>query len=338
MRLLLATVAALSVPLLAAAQTSPAPTSPRLSTTAPPPSAATTPPAPGSDATPKPTTTAATPAPDTVIAKVGPDTIHYSDLTDAVQGLPEQLRALPPTMLYPMLLDQLVDRDVIVLQAKKEKLQDDPKVQHAIQQATDMALQNALLTREIQPMLTPEAIKARYDKEYAGKPGDEEVRAAHILVPTEDKAKDIIAQLQKGADFSQLAKENSTDPSAKQNNGELGWFKKTDMLPEFSTAAFALKPGEITQTPVHTRFGWHVIKTEEKRTAPPPTLDEVRDEIRQQIIQQGVAKVLASAKQGIEIQKFNPDGTKMAPAPAPAAGAAPGAVPAEDAATPAPAK
>ncbi len=258
-----------------------------------------------------------------------------------MQTLPEQLRALPPSMLYPMLLDQLVDRQVIVLQAKKEKMQDDPKVQAAIQRAADMAMQNALLTREIQPLLTPEAIKARYDKEYAGKPGDEEVRAAHILVPDEDKAKDIIAQLDKGADFAALAKANSKDPSAAQNNGELGWFKKGDMLPEFSDAAFALQPGKITEHPVHTRFGWHVIKLEERRTAPPPSLDDVRDDIRQQIIQENVAKVLASAKQGVNIEKFNPDGTPMPPTPPglpPGVGGATGPGAGAGASAPAPAK
>ena len=270
------------------------------------------PPAPAAAAGPPPSA-------DTVIAKVGPDTIVYSDLQDAMQTLPEQLRAMPPAMLYPMLLDQLVDRDVIVLQAKKDKLQDDPKVKQAIAQATNMALQNALLTREIQPTLSPEAIQARYDKEYAGKSGDPQVHAEHILVASEDKAKDIIAQLNKGADFAALAKENSTDPSAKENSGDLGWFKKGDMLPEFSDAAFALKPGQITQTPVHTRFGWHVIKLEQTRVAPPPPIDEVRDEIRQQIIQEGVAKVLASAKQGVKVEKFNPDGTPYTPPPVPGA-------------------
>ncbi len=272
---------------------------------------------------------AAAPAPGTVIAKVGSDEIHYSDLQDAMQTLPDQLRAMPPAMLYPMLLDQLIDRDVIVQQAKKENMQSDPKVQQAISRATDLALQNALLTRDIQPLLTPAAIKARYDAEYAGKTGDEQVHAEHILVPTEAKAKDIIAQLGKGADFGKLAKENSTDPSAKENNGDLGWFKKTDMLPEFSDAAFALKPGQYTQKPVQTRFGWHVIKLEGTRTAPAPTLDEVGDQIRQQIIQEGVAKVLASAKTGMTVEKFNPDGTPYTPPAMPMPGAAPTQAPAK---------
>lgn len=307
----------LCVPALAWAQ----PATPPASPAAPP----ATPPAAASDPAPPAAAdaTAPEPKPDMVIAKVGDTELHYADLLEAVQNLPDQLRQLPPNMLYPMLLDQLIDRQVVVAEARKEKLGDDPKVQAAIQRASNAVLQNALLTREIQPMLTPEAIQARYDKDYANKPGEDEVRAAHILVPTEEKAKDIIAQLAKGADFAELAKANSTDPSAKQNSGELGWFKKTDMLPEFSDAAFAQKDGQITQTPVQTRFGWHVIKTEEHRTAPPPSLDEVRDQIRQSIIQEGVAKVLASAKQGMSIAKFNLDGTPMQDPPAGAPAGAP---------------
>jgi peptidyl-prolyl cis-trans isomerase C len=301
-RLVAAALTMLSAPVLAQGQTTPAPS------------------------TPAPAQPSPAPAPnaDTVVAKVGGDELRASDLADAAQGLPEELRGLPPSMLYPMLLDQLVDRRVIVLAAKKQGLQNDPAVQHAIARASDTVLQNALLTREIAPALTDDAIRARYEQNYAGKAGEEEMRASHILVADEAKAKEIIAELQKGADFADLAKKNSTDPSAAQNSGELGWFKKGDMLPEFSDAAFGLKPGEITKEPVKTRFGWHVIKLEERRVAPPPPLDQVRDEIRQSLIQEGVAKVLAQAKQGVEIQKFNQDGTPMAPTPAAPAPATPG--------------
>lgn len=307
---LLLALSVLSTPALVRAQTPPAPPG--------------SPPAP---ATPPATTAAPAPPmdPNQVIAKVGDEEIHASDLADAMKALPEQLQAVPPAMLYPMLLDQLVDRKIIVLAAKKQGLEKDPNVQRAIARASDTVLQNALLTRDIAPTLTDDAVKARYQKDYANKPGEEEVRAEHILVADEAKAKDIIAQLEKGADFAQLAKANSTDPSAAQNNGELGWFKKGDMLPEFSTAAFALKPGEFTHTPVKTRFGWHVIKLEERRTAPPPPFDQVRDEIRQQLIQEGVQKVLTAAKEGVKVERFNQDGTPMKDTPA--SGTAPSPAP-----------
>lgn len=268
-------------------------------------------------------------ATDPVVARVGGDELHASELAEAAQTLPEELRGMPPQMLYPMLLDQMIDRRAIVMMARKEGLQTDPQVQKQIARATDSAVQNALLTREIAPSLTDAAIAARYQRDYAGKPGEEEVHAAHILVPDEAKATAIIAELKAGKDFSELAKENSTDPSAKTNNGDLGFFKKTDMLPEFADAAFALKPGEITQTPVKTRFGWHVIKLLERRATPARELDQVRDDIRQSLIQEGVARVLAQAKQGLVVQKFNQDGTPMADAqPAPAATPAPAPAPA----------
>jgi peptidyl-prolyl cis-trans isomerase C len=283
---------------------------------------------------PAATPAAAAPAADTVLARVAGDEIHASDLAEAAQTLPEEMRGMPPQMLYPMLLDQLIDRHALVLAARKDGLQNDPLVQKQIARATDSALQNVLLTRAIAPSLTDDAIKARYDRDFAGKSGEEEVHAAHILVADEAKAKAIIADIKAGKDFNDLAKENSTDPSAKNNGGDLGFFKKTDMLPEFADAAFALKPGEISQTPIKTQFGWHVIKVIERRSAPPAALDQMRDEIRQSLIQEGVSKVLAQAKTGLKIEKFNQDGTPMAAAPA-----APAPAPATAPATaPAPAK
>ncbi len=269
-------------------------------------------PAPAAPAAPPASTSGGAASADPVVAKVGSDEVHASDVAAAASGLPEQLRAMPPQVLYPMLLDQLIDRQAIVIAARKDGLQKDPAVEKQIARATDLALQNALLSREIGPTLNDEAIKARYEGDFAGKPGAEEAHAAHILVPTEAKAKEIIQKLAKGASFETLAKENSTDPSAKGNGGDLGYFKKGDMLPEFSEAAFALKPGQVTQAPVKTQFGWHVIKLLDLRTAPPPPLDQVRDQVRQSLIQEGVARVLTQAKAGLAIEKFNQDGTPMA--------------------------
>ena len=242
---------------------------------------------------PRPCGSAAAPAAaDPVLARVGTDEIHASELGEAAQSLPEELRGMPPQMLYPMLLDQLVDRHAIVLAARKQGLLDGSRGQaHHRPRHRHRAAERAADPRDRAPMLTDAAIQARYDRDYANKPGEEEVHAAPYPGRRRGARPAIIAQLKGGADFAALAKENSTDPSAKGNGGDLGFFKKGDMLPEFADAAFALKPGEITEAPVKTRFGWHVIKLLERRTAPAPKLDEqVRDEIRQAIIQEGVTR------------------------------------------------
>ena len=270
-------------------------------------------PPPAAAAHPAPDASAAAPA-DPVVAKVGGTEIHLSDLSEAAQSLPDEMRSMPPQVLYPMLLDQMVDRQALVIQADKEKLQDQPQVQRALDRARDQVLQNAILTREIGPTVTDTALHAKYDAEYANKPGEEEVHARHILVPTEEEAKKVIAELDKGADFAALAKQDSKDPGA-QNGGDLGFFKKGDMVPEFATAAFALQPGKYTETPVKTQFGYHIIKVEERKVSPPPTFDEVKAELRQQIIQAGVRQALNKARVGLAIQKFNVDGSPMSDAP-----------------------
>ena len=248
--------------------------------------------------------------PDPVVARVNGRDEHLSDLENLAQNLPEQLRNMPPNMLYPILIDQIIDRDLLVQEARKENLQKDPAVKREMEDAADMALQNALINRAVAPAITDQALQAAYQKEIAGKPGEEEVHARHILVPTEAAADNVIKELQGGADFAALAKKDSTDPAG-ANGGDLGWFKKSDMLPEFSDAAFALKPGQFTTKPVHTRYGWHVIQVIERRTAPPPTFAEARDQLRQKAIQDAVQKEIEEARKGAEIERFNLDGSPV---------------------------
>jgi peptidyl-prolyl cis-trans isomerase C len=253
---------------------------------------------------------AATPAApsDPVVGKVNGMEIHLSDLSALAQTLPEEARNLPPAQLYPSLLDQAIDGKALVVMARKQSLDRDPAVSRSMAMASERALQSALIAREVGPTISEDAIKAKYDKDIAGKPGEEEVHARHILVATEDQAKKLIEQLKGGADFATLAKANSTDPGAAQG-GDLGFFKASDMLPEFSVAAFALKPGEFTQTPVQTRYGWHIIKVEERRNSAAPSFEQVHDELRQQMISDGINKVLAQARTQVKVERFNPDGS-----------------------------
>jgi peptidyl-prolyl cis-trans isomerase C len=254
-------------------------------------------------------------APNSVVATVNADAIHMSDVAQAVGQLPPEVRQqMPPEMLYAKVLDQLVSRKALLIQARKQGLDKDPAIQRQMQAAADQVLQTVALQRAVLPKVNEEAIKAAYDKQYAGKPGETEVHARHILVDTQAKAQDIIKQLDDGAKFEDLAKKYG-DPkdAATQQGGDLGFFKKGDMLPEFSEVAFKLKPKEYTHTPVHTRYGWHVIQVLETRVATPPTYEQERDQIRQQLLQADVAAAVAQAKSGAKIVMFNADGSPVKP-------------------------
>jgi peptidyl-prolyl cis-trans isomerase C len=248
---------------------------------------------------------------DPVVAKVNGQPIHASDAQAAADALPAQARTMSKEQLLPMLVDQLVDEQALVAEARKTGVDKDPTVQRTVQMAEDRALASALLSKLVRPQITDAAIKARYDQEFAGKPGEVEVHARHILVDDEATAKKIIAELKKGADFAALSKQYSKDPGASAQGGDLGFFKKTDMVPEFADAAFALKDNEVTPEPVKTQFGWHVIQTLGRRTTPPPTFEEERDQLRQQMVQDAVQKEITQAKASVTVEKFNMDGSPV---------------------------
>jgi peptidyl-prolyl cis-trans isomerase C len=250
-------------------------------------------------------------AADPVVAKVNGQPILLSDVKAAVQNLPPNAQSLPPQTLYPMLVDQMIDGRALVAEAHRTGLDKDPEVQRQVAAADEQALETALLHKEIGPLVTEAAVRARYDADIAGKSGEEEVHARHILVPDEATAKTIIADLNKGGDFAALSKQYSKDPSAAQQGGDLGFFKKDEMVPEFANAAFALQPGQIDQTPVHTQFGWHVIQVIERRTDPPPSFEQASQELRQKMIQEAVQQAVAHARAQVQVQKFNLDGSAV---------------------------
>jgi len=249
------------------------------------------------------------PAADPVVAKVDGQPIHLSDLKDAAQELPDNMRRMPAQTLYPMLLDQLIDGRALVAEARRTKLDQDPAVQRQVAAAQDRALQTAMLSKEVGPQVTDEAVRARYDRDIAGQPGQDEVHARHILLDSEAEAKKVITELKAGADFAALAKQHSKDPGAAQQGGDLGFFKPDEMVPEFAAVAFALQPGQISPDPVHSQFGWHVIQVVERRHAPPPSYEQARDELRQKMIQEGVQKAVAKARAAASVEKFNLDGS-----------------------------
>jgi peptidyl-prolyl cis-trans isomerase C len=177
--------------------------------------------------------------------------------------------------------------------------------------AQERALESTFLSRTVRPQVTDEAVKARYDAEFAGKKGEDEVHARHILVPDEATAKKIIAELKKGGDFAALSTQYSKDPGAAKQGGDLGFFKKGDMVPEFADVAFTLKDNEVSPTPVKTQFGWHVIQVLGHRTDDVPSFDQEKDALRQTMLQAAIQKEVASAREGVKVERFNMDGSPI---------------------------
>lgn len=234
--------------------------------------------------------------PDAVIAKVGNLEIHQSELDLAIANLDPQLAQLPDDQKKVAALSAAIDVKLLAGDAAAEKLDRTEEFKKRMQYLSDRELHNAYFKKHVVDTVTDDEVKARYDKEVAALPKQEEVHARHILVKTEDEAKDVIKQLDAGKDFAELAKEKSTDPN-KADGGDLGYFTKGRMVKEFEDAAFALEKGTYSKTPVKTDFGYHVIKVEDKRDAPPPPFDQVKDQVRQLVMRDKYLALLASAKE-----------------------------------------
>jgi peptidyl-prolyl cis-trans isomerase C len=228
----------------------------------------------------EPATAAESAAPmtlDTVIASVNGTEITLGHMLVLRARLPQEYQQLEPQVLFDGILDQLVQQTVLGQEAGE--LDSVNKLLLANEERA--LLSSQVIAETARAATTDEAIQAVYDAEYASAGGEMEYNASHILVETEDEAKAIVAEIEGGADFATLATERSTGPSG-PSGGDLGWFGAGMMVEPFETAVFALEPGQVS-APVQTQFGWHVIRLNETREKPAPTLDEVRDQIVEQI-------------------------------------------------------
>ncbi len=273
-------------------------------------------------------------AEDPVLARVEGEPIKLSDvLAAAGDVLPPELRNVPPealaTMLPPEAMRQLVERTItdraLGIAARRAGLQNDPEIRARLARLEQQELTQALLRREVLPRVTDEAVRARYDRDYASRPAEEEVRARHILVPTEAEARAALADIQRGQDFDEVGR-RFAQGSGTRESGELGWFKRGDMVPEFSAAAFAMQPGQVSAQPVRTQFGWHVIKVDERRSSQGPSFDDSKEEIRQRLLQEEVQAAVERIRGTVNIERVTPpaapgglmQGAQPPAAPAPA--------------------
>ncbi len=237
---------------------------------------------------------------DPVVARVDGEEIRQSDVMEMARTLPAQYQS-QLTQLYPLLVQRLVDFKLAGKAGRAAGLAEDAAVRARVIEAEERAIREAYIEREVLARITDDALQAKYTDFVANSPPTIEHHARHILVTSEEAAREVIAKLDEGADFAELAKESSTGPSGAQG-GDLGYFTADQMVPEFSEVAAKLDPGQYSKDPVQTQFGWHVIKVEDRRTAEPPGFEEVEPQLREAMARDAVAAIFNDLRDGVTVE------------------------------------
>jgi peptidyl-prolyl cis-trans isomerase C len=240
---------------------------------------------------------------DPVVARANGVDIRQSDLASAEDDIGSAMPQMGADQKRDYLVTYLADVIILAQAADQHQLANRSDVKHRIEFERNKAMMEALLQDAGKAAMTDEALHKVYDEAIKQTPNEEEVHARHILVATEGEAKDIEAQLKNGADFAALAKQKSKDPGAAEG-GDLGYFTKEQMVPEFAEAAFKLDKGQISD-PVKTQFGWHIIKVEDKRIKPTPTFDEVKGQLQNYVARRAQAELVETLRKSATIERLD---------------------------------
>ena len=247
-----------------------------------------------------------------VLAKVNGAEIRQSDLTLAEEELGPSLAQMDPSTKRQNVLAFLIDMKIVAKAAEDKKVENNEDFKKRLAFTRNRLLMDSLLATEGKAATTDEAMKKVYEDASKQITAEQEVHARHILVPTEDEAKTVVEELKKGADFAELAKKKSKDPGA-SDGGDLGFFTKEQMVPEFSAVAFTLEPGKISD-PVKSQFGWHVIKVEEKRNRQAPAFEQVKAQIETYVTRKAQAEYVAKLREAAKIERMDkPDDAAAKP-------------------------
>jgi peptidyl-prolyl cis-trans isomerase C len=244
--------------------------------------------------------------PDPVIARVNGVDIKQSDLAMAEEDVGADMQTVSPDAKRDHLISYLADIIMVTQAADKKNVADNPDFKRRLAFLRNKLLMGFELQEETKAAITDEALRQTYEDAVKSVGGQEEVHARHILVENEDEAKAILEQLKGGADFATLAKEKSKDPGAAEG-GDLGYFSKEQMVPEFAEVAFKMYPGQLSN-PVKTQFGWHIIKLEDKRTKQPPEFAKVKDQIEQFLARKAQTEFITKLRQTAKIERLDKQG------------------------------
>ncbi|MBL8832543.1 MAG: peptidylprolyl isomerase [Rhodospirillales bacterium] len=248
---------------------------------------------------------------DPVVARVEGVAIRRSDILNFQRSLPPQLQTMPVEALFEPIVERLISQKLIAAQGRKDNLQNDPEVKARMLQFEERVMQETVLNRMLEKRMTDAALRERYAAFQKDNPGREEIRARHILVANEQAAQGIIAELGRGGDFAKIAGDRSIDPAGKQSGGDLGFFGKDDMVPEFWNAASGLKAGETSKAPVKSQFGWHVIRVEERR-AVTESFEELREKLASDMSQELMGAYVEDLVKKANVERFGLDGKPVA--------------------------
>jgi peptidyl-prolyl cis-trans isomerase C len=240
---------------------------------------------------------------DKVVARVNGVDIRNSDVAFAEEEVGGNIPSMPPEQKRDYLINYLTDVIILSQAAEQQKFGDRPDVKHRLAFDHNRLLMETLLQDTGHAALSDEAEHKVYDDAVKQMAPEEEVRARHILVTSEDEAKAVLAKLKGGADFGALAKEKSKDPGAAEG-GDLGYFTKDQMVPEFAEVAFKLNKGQLSE-PVKTQFGWHIIKVEDKRTKPTPTFEQVKPQIENYVAHRAQAQLVEKLRTAANIERLD---------------------------------
>ncbi|MFL5060059.1 MAG: peptidylprolyl isomerase [Xanthobacteraceae bacterium] len=238
---------------------------------------------------------------DPVVARVNGTDVRQSDLAAAEEDLGGNIPQMTPEAKRDYLITFVGDMILVAKAAEAKKIGDTDDFKKKLAYARTKLLMEQLLQSEAKAAVNDAAMHKVYDEAIGQMKKETEVHARHILVETEDEAKAVVAELKKGADFAELAKAKSKDPGS-ADGGDLGYFTKDQMVPEFSEAALKLDKGQLSD-PVKTQFGWHVIKVEDKRDRPVPPFEQVKDQIETYVVRKAQADVIAKLRQGAKIER-----------------------------------
>ena len=260
--------------------------------------------------------TSAPAAVDVIVANVEGKPIYRNTVLRAFSLLPPKIRENGVEAIYATLLERVIQQRLLVINGRENNLAADPLVKSRLKELEDVVIGEVYLNRLIEKNITPGFLEKQYAAFLKQNPPMEQIHARHILLKTETDAKNVIGHIAAGKKFEDAAREYSTGPSA-SSGGDLGFFKRTDMVKPFSDAAFTMADGTVSQTPVKTRFGWHVIQVVERKVEKAPSFDQVKPQLVRRAGRNVAVKIMEELVDSARVERFTFEGKALLKLPIP---------------------